>query len=375
MTPDTLLERLDLALADAPEADADLLALVGDVRTQAPRMTTEFAATLDERVRAGFAREPRAPRLASGLRHLRAPKLFVLGPLGAAAAAVVVLVVSSSGGGGSTSPSPSVLAQREATATTDTAASKSGASGGVAGVPTPSSTVHFGPNSLTTASPGRRVERTTQLALSTTTDHVQAVADGVVSATQQAGGFVSNSQVQIDGRHGSATFTLRIPSARLEPALTALTRLAHVTSMSQSTQDITGEFATTNTRLARLHAQLGALRRRPQTPATLARERAVRRAIAAQQGALSALRHRADYVTVELTVTGHPRAHHAAVRHGGGFTPGNALHDAGRILEVGLGVLVIAAAILIPLGLLLAGAGLAARSLRRRNREAALKTS
>jgi hypothetical protein len=381
MTPDTLLERLDLALADDPGADADLLALVADVRAQAPAMSDEFAAALDERVAAGLA-----PRRA----WLRMPNLFVMGPLGAAvAAAIVVVVVSTSGGG---SPRPVVDAgptRLEAHAPTlaKTAGGAAASSAGPA-LPAPES-AQVAPSAsaapvpqaalggTTTPAPGRRVELTTQLALSTTTDKVQATADGVVSATRQAGGFVSSSQVQIAGSEGDATFTLRIPAARLEPALTAFTRLAHVTSMSQSTQDITGQFATTNTRLTRLEGRLGTLRKGVQNPTTIAQENALAHEIAAQKSALSGLRHEADYVTVDLTITGHRAHHHAVVHHkgGGGFSVHRALHDAGRILEIGLGVLVIAAAILLPLGLLLGLAGLAARSLRRRTRESALKMS
>ena len=65
----------------------------------------------------------------------------------------------------------------------------------------------------------------------------------------------------------------------------------------------------------------------------------------------------------------------AAAAPPGRWTPGDAAKDAGRVLEVIAGVLVIALAILIPLGIL---AGLAAygnRGLTRRRRERALEAS
>jgi hypothetical protein len=57
---------------------------------------------------------------------------------------------------------------------------------------------------------------------------------------------------------------------------------------------------------------------------------------------------------------------------GGGFTPAPALHDAGRLLAVTGGVVVIAAAALVPLAVVLALAWPAARVLRRRRRDQAL---
>jgi uncharacterized protein DUF4349 len=367
MTPDTLLADLDLALAGDPGADRDLLELVADVRDQAPTMTPAFADALHERVRSGFA--PAAT--ATARRRRRRPVLYVLGPA-LAAVLVAVVVVSENGGRSATTVAPAASGKAVQLSPSVTA----GPAARTPAVPAvPSPPIVAGTPESEAAAPGRRVERTTSLTLSTTTDNVQAVAAGVVRATQQAGGFVSSSQVQIDGTHGTATFTLRIPAARLEPALTALNHLARVTSMSQSTQDITGEFASTNARLAALQAQLIALHRRRQTPFTIVRERTVAQEIATQRAALSGLRHRADYVTVELQVSGHPRHHHAAVHHGSSFTPRRALHDAGRILEVVAAGLVIALTILIPLGVLLTAAWLAARAVRRRHRQAALKLS
>lgn len=183
--------------------------------------------------------------------------------------------------------------------------------------------------------------------------------------------------MQIAGTTGSADFTLRIPAAHLETTLTALTHLGTVTSMNQTTRDITGNFNSTQTRLARLQVQLLRLKRRQQTPVVIVKQRQVAAQIAAQQAALSNLRHRADYVTVGVAITGKGHRHHhvAPVHHGSGFTPGKALHAAGRILVVAAGVAIIALIILIPLGLLAGALIYTVRLLRRRNREAALKTT
>ncbi len=55
------------------------------------------------------------------------------------------------------------------------------------------------------------------------------------------------------------------------------------------------------------------------------------------------------------------------------WTPGDALHDAGRVLEVIAGVLVIALAILIPIGLIAVVIALLSRVFVRRARERALE--
>jgi hypothetical protein len=74
---------------------------------------------------------------------------------------------------------------------------------------------------------------------------------------------------------------------------------------------------------------------------------------------------------VGVEMTGVARKHAAAPSHGS-WTPGDAAHDAVRVLEVSAGVALIALAVLVPLGLVGAAGGFAALALRRRRREAAL---
>ena len=74
---------------------------------------------------------------------------------------------------------------------------------------------------------------------------------------------------------------------------------------------------------------------------------------------------------MDLTVTA-TRAQAAAPPSDDRFTPGDALRDAGRALEVAAGVAILALAVGLPLALL-GGVGFAtAGALRRRRREAAL---
>jgi Domain of unknown function (DUF4349) len=388
MTPDTLLEDLDLALDGHPAADRDLLALVADVRAQAPQMSPQFSTALDESVSRGFAAEPPPSRAARRGRRLRWPTLYVLAPV-AAAAAVAVVVIGS--GGGSNNVTRDIIkpgAHGQSLSFKPGTVSHGGAEGSATRAPKVSAAtpvpapeaggvaVPQADQAATGTTTARKVVHTTDLTLRTPIDELQEAAAGVVHATQQAGGFVASSQVQVQGSTGSADFTLRIPSAHLEPALTALTHLGKVTSMNQTTQDVTGNFSSAGTRLARLQTQQLTLRRRKQTPIVIVKERQVAAQIAAVQRELSNLRHSVDYVTVNVAITGKGHKHHVApVHHGSGFTPGKALHAAGEVLVVAAGVAIIALIILIPIGLLAGAIAYTVRVVRRRNRESALKTT
>ena len=69
--------------------------------------------------------------------------------------------------------------------------------------------------------------------------------------------------------------------------------------------------------------------------------------------------------TVDLTIEGRKRSG-AAVKPGDRWTPGDALGDAGRVLEVNAGVLMIALAVLLPVAVIGVIALLVSRFLRHR---------
>jgi hypothetical protein len=115
---------------------------------------------------------------------------------------------------------------------------------------------------------------------------------------------------------------------------------------------------------------------RATTPAQIdslkARLRDARSTIGRLDGDLAALRRRADLSTVSLTIHGAARKAGGGAPSGGGWSPGDAAHDALRVLEVMVGVALVALAIAAPLGLLGLAIALGARSFRRRGRERAL---
>ena len=386
------LAALDAALAGTADADAELAALVRDVRAVAPRPAAAARAALDARVASGFTPETRrAPGggTTARVRLRRALRRRDLIPALAAAAAVLVVVVVLAGlgtsGQNASSPGPAatgVAAQERGNA--DSSAGAGGGAGSGGGVaPAPSSAPSVAPPAGTApvapslAAPGRRVERTVRLDLGARADRFDAVTDGVVRATQQAGGFVADSQIRREGGRGTATFVLRIPAARLDAAISGLSRLAHVRAIEQGATDLTGATDGTAARLrdarTRRRALVAALatasgaraaRLRGRLAGARARERSLDRA-------LRALRARTAYATVDLTVTA-PRGQGAAPAPKGRWTPADAWRDARRALEVGAGVLILVLAVVLPLALVGGLGAAAAGAVRRRRRETAL---
>jgi hypothetical protein len=370
------LDALEAALAGDPGAEPELAALVRDVRAETPALAPDFRARLDRRVERGFERALPRRRFAS----LR-PVIPALAVAGCVLAALVAVVLSAGGGstdsassGGSGTAAP--LAAQEQSTDSAKSAGGSASSGSSGSASTPA---------LAAPAPGaaaparqRRVERSTRLEL-TTTD-VQAASDGVVRATQAAGGFVQSSQVATGDGHSTASFVLRVPSGRLDDALARLSKLGHVRSLQQSADDITNAYNGASTRLAEARAERRGLLR-ALSKATTAQEISSlrariadnRRALQRYQRAFDAVRNRADFATIGVEVTGVARKH-AAVPSGGSWTPGDAAHDAVRVLEVSAGVALIALAVLVPIGLVGAAGGFAAVAVRRRRREAALSS-
>jgi hypothetical protein len=393
------LFELDAALRGDAAADPDLALLVADVRDTRPEPDAAFLTALDERVRAGFPAPPKRPSAVPWHMRLRQPRVLVPSFGATLAAGLVVLVVASSGGGGSggdlassgSASSASTSAQAPESETLKSAPSAPSAGDSAASAtPTPrpamstsSAAARSTPSSpsplpgIPKLSQSRKVERAAELTLTPAPEDVQDTADGVVRATQAAGGYVQQSDVRTSDGGGTASLTLRIPSAKLDDTLADLAKLAHVGALSQSADDITAVTASTASLLSDARAERQALLR-ALGKATTARQIASLKArladnrsvIARREGDLNAVRRRADLATVQVTVEGTGAA--AKKDDGGAWTPRDALHDAGRVLEVAGGVALIALAVLAPLAVLALLALLGGRVVRRRRREGAL---
>jgi hypothetical protein len=381
------LEALEAALAGDPSAEPELATLVRDVRMEAPAMSPAFRAQLEERVESGFASTRGGARRASRRPLLgRRPLIPALGVAGCLLAALVAVLFATGGSnddsnsaGGGVAATQVAPAERQSSGAGESAGS--GGSGADSAAPSTKSdsTAQAAPSpAAPPANGGRHVERSTRLEL-TTTD-VQKTADGIVRATQAAGGYVQLSQVRTGDQNGGATFVLRVPTAKLDDALASLSKLGHVRAMEQSADDITGAYDGAQARLADARAERRGLLR-ALGKATTAQEIASlkariadnRRELNRLQSEFNAVRRRANYATIQVEVTG--RARKQPVTPGGSWTPGDAAHDALRVLEIGAGVALIGLAVLIPLGVLGTAGGLAAGAVRRRRREAALNAA
>ena len=213
------------------------------------------------------------------------------------------------------------------------------------------------------------------LDLATSARDLDRVADGVVRATDASGGFVASSQVDAVATGGTARFDLRVPTDRLDATLAALSRLGHVRSRSQSTDDVTGAVVSARERLSDAQAErrallraLGRARTSTQAEAIRARLRLARTEIASARSDLHALGRRTAFSSVSVTVS----ARGGGASGGGSFGPDDALNDAVRILGAVAGGLLVALAALLPVAAVVALVWLGARTVRRRGRERAL---
>jgi hypothetical protein len=377
------LARIEAALnGDATGAEADYWReLRVDVCALAEPLDPDFALALEQRLR--DTREPSrsAPRTAAAaIGRRRGPALAIAASLAAVLVAVLAFGVPGSshaprrgpvesmgraeGAPGNHSAAPPLIAGDREEASGAEATSGSGEKGPpAAGAPA--------------EAPGEGSGRLQRLGASVTLgaggEGVQQVADRVGRATVAAGGFVQSAHVQTQrGSAGEALLTLVLPSAKLQSTLARLERIASVRAESQSLQDISGEFHAAAGRLAAARAERAALLRALATASTAGAVESLHARLAEAANRISAaerqrasIAHQASQAQVEVTVLG--EAH-----HGGGSTLGRGVSDAGKVLTVSLAVLVVAAAVLVPLGLLIAAVVFGGRVWRRQRRERVL---
>jgi hypothetical protein len=207
----------------------------------------------------------------------------------------------------------------------------------------------------------RDIERSASIVLGTKPGEVAGAAAKVYSAVHAANGVVLNSSVE-SGRTGptGASFSLLIPSRKLDDALAEFSKIAEVRSRHDATNDITAptvgvteELRDSNASIEGLLKELGNVETEAERESVEARLREERRRHAAIRASLEHLHKRASMSEVSLRIV---------TNHGAGVTPpgkgdgawsvGDALHDAGNILTVAAGVLLIALAILAPIALI-----------------------
>jgi hypothetical protein len=396
------LEAIDAALAGAPvfAEYASLADFARELRATRPTADERFLARLDARAAQGFE-SPSARTSASGRWPLGRERLRALGntvalrgltarpALGLALAALltvaVVVPLALSGGGhgheagpsnarteirsGASEPAKAPEPAEPKNGTKRGSAAGAAAAGAVAGPLAPSAS----------AAPARQVERTASLEVGVAPDAIESRAHQVFTIVSSFNGYVRQSNVSSGGPgQGGASFDIRVPSANLANAIATLAGLGHVRSENNATNDVTDQFNSLQSSLAKLRAERSSLLKQlaraseGQEEARLKdRLRYVDAQISQQQGALGALSNRINYTALALSLT--PEV--AAASKHSELTPGAAARNAAKVLEAALAVLVLAAAALLPLGLIALSAWVVTATTRKRLREQALDAS
>jgi hypothetical protein len=397
LTPDVEreLEALDDALAGrrvAPDlTELGELALL--LREDRPQPDEGFGRQLDRRVKLGFPKGDPGVRT-SGRRWLKWQG-WMSPALGATmAVALIALVVSSvdfgdagtddSGGGsateaqssgdsGASSGAAPQAANAQRSDTDEESASSLAAPESVPPAPSPGS-----PGS--DARDNRKIERSASLTLAARPRHIDTVSTRIQDVTRAQGGFVVSSTVRSSPTGGGGTFELRIPTRNLDAAMAALSRLGAVRERAQRSQDITAETVSARSRLTdakterkSLLEQLADADTVQETASIRARLDLVSREIERARADVRRVNNRAAFSTVRVElVADRSAAAPGTEEDEGSWTPGDAANDALRVLEVVVGVALIALAIVVPLALLGLLAALVLRVARRRQREHAL---
>ena len=379
--------------------DDTLLAELREIRSE-PRQ--EFAAELDEWAAAGFPRrDPRGSTgrfatLAAHLRDLRAKsaRQWMVPAVGLAitvlAVAGVVVAVSGNSGssselmtsattssessGGAVESESAEAGSEEAGEAVEEAPEAEGAmhSGEIVGgaeVEAEESSVEAAPlngfseNEKAKAAPARGhrdIERSASIVLGTKPGEVAGAAAQVYTAVHAANGVVLNSSVE-SGKAGptGASFSLLIPSRKLDDALAEFSKIAEVRSRHDATNDITAptvsaaeELADSNATIDGLLKELADTETEAERESVEARLHEERRRHAGIRSSLDHLHQRSSMSEVSLRiVTGKGAGVTPPSKDNGGWGVGDALHDAGHVLTIAAGVLLIGLAVLAPFAL------------------------
>jgi Domain of unknown function (DUF4349) len=361
-SPETLeLEAVDAALAGryvAPE-HAELAELALLLRDDKPQPAPAWATHLDRRVEAGF---PAAPRRRSVWLRKAAPALAIAACLvpvvvGAALIDTENLGGEDEGGGsaGSTAQELQPLHEPAGDSALQPGAGRAGGNPGSDGRAT------------------REQERSATLTLAVPRREIDQAANEIGDVTADVGGFVARSRVSSSS---GGLIRLRVPSSRLDETIQRLSQIGRVRELSRSAVDITATVVSARERLADARAERKALLTQladavtvNETESIRARLDIVSREIAVARDRLRRTNNRANFADVSVTLAARGAAEEDEE---GAWTPADAFDDALRVLEVAAGIALIAAAVLLPLGLVWLLVWLARRGVTRRQRERAL---
>jgi len=399
------LDAIDATLAgeavDPQYAElAELALLLADDR---PAVDPVFAHTLDERVAGRFGGAARGAEQERPSRRFTWSGWLAGGvALTTLAAAVVAVFVFLPGidHAGSTSPSSSPASSGVSSAASSAVGSASSGNS-ASGAASESASPHrasSGAAASRAAAPaatspsgqtpqpqsnGRKTIQSAQLNLATAPGRVDDVAQEAFNVIGQENGIVNRSSVtQTGSADGNAFMQLSVPSSALAPTMTKLSQLtyARVASRTDNSQDVNNQYVQAKRRLADAQAlrtsllkQLANAVTTEQVDSLKAQIRDAERSISSDESSLAALNRRIAYSNISLTIFAGAQPPVTPTHHGsGGFTLGKATHDAGRVLVVVAGVLLIGLAVLLPVAVIAGLAWWVGGMVTHRRRERAL---
>jgi negative regulator of sigma E activity len=381
-----------------------------ELRAERPELDADFARKLDDWAAGGFPRggEPGSKPSRLSLRDRRARRrtqprkrprrnwLGTLAPAGGVAAFLALVVAlgvvsnsgdsddADSGGGGESAlqAAPPAKSVPENAATAEDAARLNLQSGDSARRELRGSSQAFnGEFNLGSRPSHGKIAQDVNLALASAPEDFRDTADSVLDVVDDHGGFILRSSVSggdpgvESARPGRASFDTRIPAGQLQPAIAALSDLGHVVSRTDGTKDITNRFNDAKRRIAtyaeardRLLERLEDATTETEQDAIRAQLRIVEAQLADAQDDLGNAQQRVQLVPVSVTVA----SDESVTGSDGEWGLGDALDDAGQVLTVAGGVLLIGVAAVLPLAILAILAWFVADRARQRARERTL---
>jgi hypothetical protein len=288
-------------------------------------------------------------------------------------------VTSGAASSGAAAPGALAAPSHSATSSAEKSAASSAAATSAAAT-APQTTAPATSPTLQPPTTGRKVVQSAQLNLTAASSRIDAVAQEVYDVVGQVNGIVNSSSVTQGGPGGYANFQLSVPSASLAQTMSRLSQLtyAQVSSRTDGTQDITGQFDAATRALGDARAlrtsllkQLADATTTEQVNSLTAQIHDADASISSDEATLARLNNQVNFSQVNVQINAGtppvPVAHRS-----GGFGIGRAAHDAGRVLTVAAAGGLIALAALVPVALVVALLWWVGSAVRRRRREQAL---
>src|SRR3954471_6428851 len=158
----------------------------------------------------------------------------------------------------------------------------------------------------------RKQIQSVSITLSTRPADVEDVSDRVIRVADTLGGYIQRSSITA---RESAELTMRVPADKLQPALAQLSRIAHVSSRTQDTEDVTDQAGQLNAAVRDARADRDSLRNRlahattdAQAASLRARLRRAEQRLRSRERQAAPLAREASYAALDVRLRGDRRS-------------------------------------------------------------------